>query len=143
MSTGRLLFGISVFWLGLSMLGDGVNTLVLPRLLLDLGDDLSKATTLGVLTSVGLLAGMLVQPLAGAWSDRLRPRWGRRGLLGLGVALMLVALLLLEVRRDLIGLAFAYLLLQVAVSFGQAAQQGFIPDLIGRSLRGTSAGSRA
>ena len=52
MSSARLLFGISVFWLGLSMLGDGVNTLVLPRLLLDLGDDSSRATTLGVLTSV-------------------------------------------------------------------------------------------
>src|SRR5690349_15323832 len=100
-----LLLGVSVFWLGLSMLGDGVNTLVLPKLLLDVGSESGRATTLGLLTSVGLVAGMLVQPLAGAWSDRLRPRWGRRGTLGCGVALMLASLILLNVRQDLLWLA--------------------------------------
>src|SRR5215210_6727120 len=82
----RLLLGISIFWLALSLLFDGLNTLVLPNQLLilagDRGNAMGKATVLGLLTFVGLLAGMIVQPMAGAWSDRMRPRWGRRGPLG-------------------------------------------------------------
>ncbi len=87
----RILLGISVFWLALSLLFDGLTVLVLPRYLLDQADSV-RATTLGLLTFIGLLAGMIVQPLAGAWSDRLQPRLGRRGSLALGVGLILVAL---------------------------------------------------
>jgi hypothetical protein len=46
MERARLLLGISVFWLPLSMLSDGLNTLVLPRHLLGLIEEGSKATTL-------------------------------------------------------------------------------------------------
>ena len=73
----RLLLGISIFWLALIMLFDGLNTLVLPNRLLVLARDgagaMGQATLLGLLTFVGLLAGMVVQPVAGTWSDRLRP----------------------------------------------------------------------
>ena len=78
----RTLIDISVFWLGLSLLSDGVTTLVLPNLLLKLKPDGGQATVLGLLTFLGLLVGMLVQPYAGAWSDRLRPCLGRRGPIG-------------------------------------------------------------
>jgi hypothetical protein len=61
----RLLFGISVFWLALSVLFDGVNTLVLPLQLGALASQNNQATLLGLLTFVGLLAGALVQPIAG------------------------------------------------------------------------------
>lgn len=74
----RLLFGISVFWLALSILFDGVNTLVLPLQLSLLFDQNSQATALGLLTFVGLLVGALIQPIAGAFSDRWHPRLGRK-----------------------------------------------------------------
>jgi MFS family permease len=85
----RLLLGISVFWLALSMLFDGVNTLVLPQHLLGFTQSASRATTLGLLSFVGLLLGMLVQPVTGLVSDHLRPRWGRRAVIALGVVLIL------------------------------------------------------
>src|SRR5436309_13533086 len=88
----RMLAGISVFWLALSMLFDGLNTLVLPQQLLGFTDRASRATTLGLLTFAGLLLGMLVQPVAGLVSDRLRPRWGRRGTIALGGLLILLSL---------------------------------------------------
>jgi MFS family permease len=135
-----LLLGISVFWLALSALFDGLTTLVLPQHLLGLTDEASKATTLGLLTFVGLLAGMLVQPVAGALSDRLRPRWGRRGTLALGVLMLLPALAVFGVSRSILAVLAGYVLVQAAASVAQAAQQGFIPDLVPRQWRGTAAG---
>jgi MFS family permease len=136
----RLLFGISVFWLALSMLFDGVNTLVLPFLLLRVTGETTKATTLGLLTFVGLLIGMLIQPIAGAWSDGLRPRWGRRGAIAIGLLLILAALAFFGFSRSLLTLFVGYILLQVAASIAQAAQQGFIPDLVPQQWRGTASG---
>lgn len=135
----RVLLGISVFWLALSLLFDGLTALVLPRYLLGQAES-SRATTLGLLTFVGLLAGMLVQPLAGAWSDRLRPRWGRRGTLALGVGLILVALAIFGVSANIVAIVVGYVLVQITASVAQAAQQGFIPDLIPPERRGTAAG---
>lgn len=136
----RLLFGISIFWLGLSMLSDGITTLVLPTLLLGLTAESSRATTLGLLTFAGLLLAMLVQPIAGNISDRLRPRWGRRGSLAMSVVLVLVSLVAFGLAPGLIGLCVCFVLIQVAGSASQAAQQGFIPDLVPPRSRGTAAG---
>ena len=136
----RLLLGISVFWLALSMLSDGLTTLILPHRLLGRMGEARQATILGLLTFVGLIVGMLVQPVAGLLSDRLRARWGRRGTLALGLALTLLALGLFGASRGLAALAAAYVLIQAAASVAQAAQQGFLPDLVPAERRGTAAG---
>lgn len=140
MAQVRLMAGISVFWLALSMLFDGLNTLVLPQHLFGLANESSRATALGIVTFVGLLLGMLVQPVAGVLSDRLRPRWGRRGTVTLGVLLTLIALALFGLSRTLLAVLLSYLLLQVITSVAQAAQQGFIPDLVPAEWRGTASG---
>src|SRR5215212_2211967 len=124
----RLLLGISVFWLALSMLFDGVNTLVLAQQLIGFTEPASRATALGLLSFVGLLLGMLVQPVAGLLSDNLRPRWGRRTVIGLGVVLILVSLVFFGLAASLAVVFVSYMCLQVAASITQAAQQGFIPD---------------
>ena len=136
----RLLFGISVFWLALSMLFDGLNTLVLPAYLLGNADETTRSTTLGLMTFAGLLLGMLTQPIAGMLSDRLRPRWGRRGMIALGVLLTLAALSVFGATQELTFIFIGYLLVQVSASIAQAAQQGFIPDLVAPQLRGAAAG---
>lgn len=136
----RMLFGISVFWLALSMLSDGLNTLVLPQHLLGFTTPTSRATTLGLLTFVGLLLGMPVQPIAGRLSDQLLPRWGRRGMIALGVLLILVSLVLFGVAGSLVAVFLSYVCLQVAASIAQAAQQGFIPDLVPAHRKGVAAG---
>ena len=71
----RLLLGISVFWLALSVLSDGLNSLVLPWLLLDRAADgptgpTGPATVLGLLTFAGLVVAsvfyslpFMVQPI--------------------------------------------------------------------------------
>ena len=136
----RLLFGISIFWLGLSMLSDGLNTLVLPSHLFHFTSEANRATTLGLLTFTGLLVGLLVQPIAGMFSDRLYRRWGRHGTIGLGVLLTLVMLTAFSFTGSIVGVIFSYSLIQVGANLAQAAQQGFIPDLVPTHLRGTAAG---
>lgn len=136
----RLLLGISVFWLALSMIFDGINTLLLPSQLFSLTNETNKATTLGLLTFVGLVIGMLVQPLAGVASDRLRPRVGRLGFLAFGVVLILAALALFGAAQSLLLLLLGFALIQVTANIAQAAQQGFIPDLVPTEWRGRAAG---
>jgi MFS family permease len=136
----RLLIGISVFWVALSMLFDGLNTLLLPAHLLNVTGNNTTASALGLITFVGLFLGMLIQPAAGLFSDRMRPTWGRRGVLALGVVLLLASLLFFNFTRHVLIILIAYLLIQAAAAVAQAAQQGFIPDLILPQQRGVASG---
>ena len=136
----RLLLGISVFWLALSVLFDGINTLVLPVQIGALAGKQNQATTLGLLTFMGLLAGALIQPVAGAFSDRLRARLGRKGFIGIGLILSLLSLLLFAINSSLMGLIVGYLAVQVSASVAQAGQQGLLPDLVETRRRGLASG---
>jgi MFS family permease len=136
----RLLLGINIFWLSLSILSDGFNSLLLPYFLLGVGDENYKASLLGLLTFVGLLFGMLLQPVAGMMSDRLRSYGGRRGIILVGLLILLVSMLLFGRSRAVWLILASYLLLQGGTNIAQAGQQGFIPDLVPENLRGTAAG---
>lgn len=122
------------------MLFDGMNTLVLPNQLSGLVGEGRQATLLGLLTFFGLLTGMLVQPLAGTISDQTRVRWGRSGIIGIGLVFSLVSLAIFGMSRSLAGAILGYLVIQVAASIAQAGQQGFIPDLVSPRQRGVASG---
>ena len=136
----RLLFGISLFWLALSVLFDGINTLVLPVQLGKISSQDNQATLLGLVTFVGLLAGALIQPIAGALSDKLHPRLGRKGFIGIGLILSLASLLIFATFQSLIGVMVGYLAIQISASIAQAGQQGLIPDLVDEKRRGLASG---
>jgi MFS family permease len=136
----RLLFGINVFWLALSVLFDGVNTLVLPLQLSGLANQHNEATVLGLLTFVGLLAGAFIQPIAGAFSDRLLPLLGRRGFIAGGLLLSLGSLFFFATFQSIMGVMASYLAIQASASIAQAGQQGLIPDLVDEKHRGLASG---
>lgn len=136
----RLLLGINVFWFSLSFLTDGMNTLVLPVRLGGLVDARSQASLLGLFTFAGLIFAALIQPPAGAASDRLRRRFGRRGFIGLGLLLTLAGLFLFGTARSLPAFFVAYLAIQISASVGQAGQQGLLPDLVEEKRRGLASG---
>ena len=136
----RLLFGINIFWLALSVLFDGVNTLVLPLQLSGLADQHNEATILGLLTFVGLLAGAFIQPIAGAFSDRLQPLLGRRGFIAGGLLLSLGSLFFFATFQSIFGLMASYLAIQASASIAQAGQQALIPDLVDEKQRGLASG---
>ncbi|HEX5944255.1 MAG TPA: MFS transporter [Anaerolineales bacterium] len=136
----RLLFGVSIFWLALSTLFDGINTLVLPLQVGLLASQTNQATILGLLTFVGLLAGALVQPVAGTFSDTLQPVLGRKGFIGIGLLLSLVSLFILATVQNLAGIMLGYLAVQISASIAQAGQQGLMPDLVDERRRGMASG---
>jgi MFS family permease len=136
----RLLAGISIFWLGLSMLSDGMNTLILPLHVNRLAAANHQATVLGLLTFFGLLAAALIQPVAGAVSDKLYPFLGRNKFIGIGLILSVVSLFFFATLQSLMGVIASYLAVQVSSSIAQAGQQALIPDLVDEDRRGLAAG---
>ena len=77
----RTIAGVSVGWVGLSLISDGVPSLLLPHQLLQAGA--TEASQLGVITLAALALAALVQPLAGSARDRI----GRWPVIAAGIAL--------------------------------------------------------
>ncbi|HPL29586.1 MAG TPA: hypothetical protein PLG21_16190 [Anaerolineae bacterium] len=77
---GNNLFALNVYWFGISYLWNSLGPLVLPLLVAGLVPEAVKGSALGLLTAVGMVVAIIVQPLAGAISDRCTSRWGRRRL---------------------------------------------------------------
>jgi MFS family permease len=134
----RVLGGISALWVALGLLSDGLVTLVLPVQLERVGE--RGATTLGLVAFIGLVAGTAAQPVAGAISDSLRPVYGRRAVLVAGGLAAAVGLGLLAAASNMTTILLAFVAVQVAVAAAQAAQQGYLPDLVPPAQRGTAAG---
>jgi Na+/melibiose symporter-like transporter len=133
-----------LFSSALALLWTSVHTLYLPFRLLSLAPEDLKNTYLGLLTFAGLILAMLVQPLAGAWSDRTSTRWGSRNPFILaGTFLALLFLPGLGFSPTFVLLALSYGLLQVATNIAQGPFQAFIPDLVGEGERGRACGVKS
>jgi MFS family permease len=94
-----------------------------------------------VLEGVGSLMAVVWQPVAGAFSDRTRTRFGRRHpfiVVGtIGDVLFLVGLAL----AGSFGLVLVfYFLLQTASNTAQGPYQGLMPDVVPVAQRGTASG---
>lgn len=138
-----LLVHISAYWFGLAYLWNGLHTILLPALLIGMVPAAFKNTFLGGLTFAGLLLAMLMQPVAGTISDRSGwlGRFGKRRpwmIIGTGFDLFFLALLALA--TDFWLVVIAYVGLQVASSFAEAAFQSLLPDLVPPEQRGRGSG---
>ena len=130
----RASLGISIGWIGISMVADGLPALLLPHLLL--ADGGTDATTLGLITLVAIAVAAMLQPIAGRWSDRI----GRFPIIGAGTAMAVGGLALLLGP----GTAVAGTVLALAgVSVAQAGQQALLPDRIVPSWRGRAGGLKS
>jgi MFS family permease len=146
----RRQLALSIFWFGISFLWGALFEVTLPFILVPehagpgnptLVSPADKNTALALMETAGLLIAMLVQPAAGAVSDRFRSRFGRRrpmiaaGALGAAAALLLVA-----VSPVFLFLVGAYCLLQFFMNIAQGAYQGLLPDTVPESERGRASG---
>jgi MFS family permease len=141
---------LAVFWFGISFVWGALINVTLPFLLypehpgpgnLALVASTDKNTALGVLESVGLVVAILVQPAAGALSDHLRTRWGkRRPLIAIGSFGAVGSVLLLAVSPVFTVLVAVYCLLQLSMNVAQGAYQGLLPDTVPAEQRGAASG---
>lgn len=135
------LFVINTYWFGLSILWNSLHVIILPAVLLNFVPEARKNTFLGLLTFVGLIIAMIVQPLSGNRSDHWYSRWGRRRpLISLGTALDFIFLAFLGWAGGLIWVAAGYIGLQFASNIAHGPAQGLIPDQVPPEQHGAASG---
>jgi Na+/melibiose symporter-like transporter len=135
---------ITLFGFALTALWQSLHTIILPLRLLDFVPEAQKNTYLGLLTLSGLFLAMLVQPIAGAISDRSSFRWGQRRpfiLIG-GVAALLI-IPGIGLAGGFAAIFIVYCLLQLASNTAQGPFQAFIPDLVPQDKHGLASGVKA
>jgi Na+/melibiose symporter-like transporter len=132
---------ITIFGFALTAMWSSLHIFVLQLRLLDFVAESQKNTYLGLLTFVGLILAMLVQPIAGAISDRWGFSWGRRRpYILVGTALVIILLPGIGLVNSFTGLLIVYCLLQVSSNTAQGPFQAFIPDLVPPKKRGVASG---
>jgi len=135
------LLGINTYWVGLSFMWNSLHPIILPAVLLHLVPETLKNTYLGMLTFIGLILAMLIQPISGAVSDGWRSRWGRRRPLGVaGTLLDFIFLALLAWSGNILVVFVGYIGLQIVSNIAHGPMQGLIPDLVPDKQIGLASG---
>ncbi|MFQ6057721.1 MAG: MFS transporter [Anaerolineae bacterium] len=136
-------FNINVYWFALSYLWNSLGPIILPALVPPLVPAALKGSALGLLTSVGLVVAIVVQPVAGAISDRSTFRWGRRRpYILVGTLFDLLFLLGIGLSGRYWFLFASYFLLQFSSNVAHGPYQGIIPDLVPEDKRGAASGAK-
>ena len=135
---------ITLFGFALAALWQSLHFIILPLRLLDFVPETQKNTCLGLMTLVGLLIAMLVQPVAGAVSDRSRFRWGqRRPYILIGGIAALAIIPGIGFAGSFAAIFLVYCLLQLATNTAQGPFQAFIPDKVPSDSHGAASGVKA
>jgi len=135
---------VNLFWLGLGIRNDAVNTIFTPYLVDRFVGAELRNTALGAVRTAGLIVAMLVQPAMGLLSDRSTSRFGRRRpFILVGVLLDLLLLTFLALASGYWGLFAATLLIQFSSNVSHGALQGLIPDLVPEEQRGVASAVKA
>jgi len=135
------LFTINTYWFGLSMMWNSLHVIILPAVLLEYVPETHKNTYLGLMTFVGLIIAMIIQPIAGLLSDRMKSRWGRRRpWITLGTGLDFIFLAILGWAGGLIWLVIGYIGLQFTSNLAHGPAQGLIPDKVPPEQHGAASG---
>jgi MFS family permease len=153
---------INSYSLGLNI-SSGAGPVLLPFLIVMFMPADYKNTYLATIRVVGLAIAMLVQPLAGYFSDRSQSRFGRRRpFIFASATLNILCLAVMGASTWFVNspldpafmtafgvtVAFAVLFLssilqQIASNIGQGPLQALIPDLVPESQRGFSSGVKS
>lgn len=135
------LSALTAYWLGLSVLWGSLSTIVLPRLVEQMVPAAVKTSALSLVAGLQALVSIIVQPVAGAASDRIATPWGRRRpFMVAGVLAQLVFLLLLARAGAFWAVLGAMLLIELASNAAQGPYQGLLPDTVPADQRGLASG---
>lgn len=122
--------------LGMQIVWGGVLGVLLPFQIGEI-DDANKVANLAIVSTVGAILAMIAQPIAGAVSDRVRSRFGRRApIIVIGVGVGALALLGLAVSTEVWQIAVAWAFVQFFYNFAQGPITTIVPDRVPHRLRG-------
>jgi len=139
-STGYI-FLLNAYWVGLSFMWNSLHVIILPAVLLNFVPASLKNSYLGMLTFLGLILALIVQPIAGALSDQWASRWGRRRpLMLIGTTIDFVFLALLGWAGGLWMLFLGYIGLQISSNVAHGPAQGLLPDRVPPEQLGAASG---
>jgi MFS family permease len=131
---------LNAYWVGLSFMWNALHPIILPAVLLNYVPDEKKNTYLGLLTFVGLIIAMVMQPLSGALSDGWKSRFGRRRpLMVLGTLFDFLFLSILAWAGGLVWLFVGYIGLQLSSNVAHGPLQGLLPDHVPQTQLGVAA----
>jgi MFS family permease len=153
----RELFDLNSYWLAINILWGALGISLLPILIIDTvcgGDQVCgnptpilggivapKGTAEAIITTLGVLVAILVQPTVAAISDHTSTRIGRRKpFIIVGTIFDMVFLLGFYLAGAWIGLLIFYVLLQFSSNFAQGPFQGYMPDLVPARQVGLASG---
>ena len=132
---------LNAYWVGLSFMWNSLHVIILPAVLLNYVPDSQKNSYLGLLTFFGLILALIIQPIAGALSDRWASRWGRRRpLILVGTAIDFVFLALLGWAGGVWMLFVGYIGLQISSNVAHGPAQGLLPDRVPPEQLGAASG---
>ena len=135
------LVAVQAYWLGHSFMWNSLHVILLPAILVGMVPEALKNTYLGVLTFLGLILAVIVQPISGDASDRWVSRWGRRRpLMAAGLAIDLLFLGVLAWAGGVLWLAVGYIGLQLGSNIVHGPAQGLIPDQVPKEQLGLASG---
>ena len=135
----RLLGWIIPANLGIFLIWGAVPGILLPQQV-TLIDAENKVANLAIVMTISAFAAMLAQPIAGQVSDRTRSRFGRRApWIFLGVLAGGLSLIGLAFADSIVGVAIAWVLVQICYNFAQGPLSAVMPDRVPVARRGTFA----
>ena len=130
---------LNAYWVGLSFMWNALHPIILPAVLLNFVPDAKKNTYLGLLTFVGLILAMIIQPLSGALSDGWKSRFGRRRpLIVFGTLFDFLFLSVLAWAGGFVWLVIGYIGLQLSSNIAHGPLQGLLPDRVPRNQLGVA-----
>ncbi len=130
---------ITILGFALNSLWNPMSTIIMPLLVLNFIADAEKNSYLGLITFIGLFLAILVQPVAGAFSDRSSFKWGRRRpFILIGSLFSIIFLMSLGLADSFIALLIIYCFLQISTNVAHGPWQGLIPDIVPENRRGVA-----
>ena len=137
---------LSALWFGLNFQSSALLPIIVPAqvlILIDRGAVASshQALAVSVLSFAAALVAIVVTPAAGAASDRMKARFGRRRqLIAAGIAVALVGQAGVAVMTPLVLFLGGFAVVMVGTNVATAAYQGMLPDQVGAGQRGAASG---
>src|SRR5256714_4487246 len=135
------IFQLSIYWFGINAIWGGLNNVIIQRRMGDLVGKENAGTGLAVLTLLGAIVAILVQPTIGTISDYTITRWGRRKpYIVIGAVLDVVFLAGVATSNTYGSVVVFIVLLPISSNFAQGPFQGYVPDLVPASQVGLASG---